>query len=73
MNDEKILPVEEMLAYEEFTDRVEILPCTPPDLVTVGGIVLDGEGTVITTEGFYIRKKFVEGISERSADNQSRE
>ncbi len=25
MNDEKILPVEEMLAYEEFTDRVEIL------------------------------------------------
>ncbi|MCP4104141.1 MAG: hypothetical protein GY749_01165 [Desulfobacteraceae bacterium] len=25
MNNEKILPVEEMLAYEEFTDRVEIL------------------------------------------------
>jgi len=25
MHDEKILPVEEMLAYEEFTDRVEIL------------------------------------------------
>ncbi|MDM8550867.1 hypothetical protein QUF72_12340 [Desulfobacterales bacterium HSG2] len=25
MCDEKILPVEEMLAYEEFTDRVEIL------------------------------------------------
>jgi|GEM_PF-1058546 len=25
MNDEKIQPVEEMLAYEEFTDRVEIL------------------------------------------------
>jgi predicted AAA+ superfamily ATPase len=25
MNDEKILPVEEMLAYDEFTDRVEIL------------------------------------------------
>ncbi len=25
MLDEKILPVEEMLAYEEFTDRVEIL------------------------------------------------
>ncbi len=25
MYDEKILPVEEMLAYEEFTDRVEIL------------------------------------------------
>jgi predicted transcriptional regulator len=24
-NDEKILPIEEMLAYEEFTDRVEIL------------------------------------------------
>jgi len=25
MYDEKILPVEEMLAYEEFTDRVEIM------------------------------------------------
>ncbi|MDM8525677.1 hypothetical protein QUF80_20085, partial [Desulfococcaceae bacterium HSG8] len=25
MYDEKILPVEEMVAYEEFTDRVEIL------------------------------------------------
>lgn len=25
MLDEKILPVEEMVAYEEFTDRVEIL------------------------------------------------
>ena len=25
MIDKKILPVEEMLAYEEFTDRVEIL------------------------------------------------
>lgn len=25
MNGEKILPVEEMVAYQEFTDRVEIL------------------------------------------------